>query len=124
MAWVNSVDPDQTPIKVYTVCHSFYILRMHYCMLKPPRSNFRIVMTIMSGVSISTTFTAMKFTLLCIPFRILTGSVFLCCRACLLMVGQSMVMLKSVLVLKSELLFYKQALCVKNAENEQENGLF
>ena len=39
----------QTQIRlttVFTVCHSFYILWMHWCMLKSPCSNFRIITAI------------------------------------------------------------------------------
>ena len=37
-------------IRVYTVCHSFFIFWMHWCMLKPPCSDFRIITAQVSGI--------------------------------------------------------------------------
>ena len=48
LLWANSTDPDQTA----TVCHSImiYIVWMHYTMVKPPCSNFRVITANFSGV--------------------------------------------------------------------------
>ena len=54
-AWANSADPDQTRsslIRVYTVCHSVWILWTHYSMVEPHSSNFRVITTNVLGVRI------------------------------------------------------------------------
>ena len=63
LAWANSADQDQTTpicsnrsslIRVYMVCHSIFIFWTHYCMLKSPCSNFRIITAIIASVPIFT----------------------------------------------------------------------
>ena len=53
----NNVNPDQTLIRVYTVCHSVCNFWMHYPVVKPPCSNFRIIKSNFSGVRIFRIFT-------------------------------------------------------------------
>ena len=49
----SSAKPDQTaPIRLYTICHSVYSFWMHYSMVKPPCSKFRVITAILSGVQI------------------------------------------------------------------------
>ena len=44
-AWANSADPDQRSrlIRVYTVCNSGRIFLVHYSLVKPSCSNFRVI---------------------------------------------------------------------------------
>ena len=56
-AWANSADPDQTAPRVYTVCHSVYIVWIHYSMVEPHSSNFRVIKTSVLGVQIFREFT-------------------------------------------------------------------
>ena len=53
-AWANSTDPDQTLIRVYTVCNSVHIVWNHYSMAEPHSysSNFRVITTNILGVRI------------------------------------------------------------------------
>ena len=60
--WGNRADPDQTAprsslIRVYTVCHSVCIIWIHYSMVKPHSSNFRVIITNCFGVRIFRKFT-------------------------------------------------------------------
>ena len=44
LVWANSVDPDRSSlIRVYTICHSVCIFWMHYSMVVPQCSNFKII---------------------------------------------------------------------------------
>ena len=56
----NSADPDQTLIRVYTVCHSVCIVWTHYSMVELHTSNFRVITTNFLGVRIFR-----KFTVVC-----------------------------------------------------------
>ena len=57
--WANSADPDQrcSLIRVYTVCHSVCIVWLHYFLVEPHSSNFRVITTIFLGVRIFRKFT-------------------------------------------------------------------
>ena len=44
--WANSVDPDQSLIKVYTVCNSVYVFWANSYVVKQFCSNFRIITAI------------------------------------------------------------------------------
>ena len=55
--WANSVDPDQ---EGFTVCHSVCTFWTHSSMVKPPCSNFRVIIAIFSGVQIFRIFTAIQ----------------------------------------------------------------
>ena len=58
LALASSVNPDQTAplIKVYTVCCSVCIFWMHYSVVKPLCSNFRVITTNISDVRIFRSF--------------------------------------------------------------------
>ena len=49
-------------IRVYTVCHSVYIIWTHYSMVEPHSSNFRVITTIFVGVRIFRKFTVLQIT--------------------------------------------------------------
>ena len=56
-AWVNSAGPDQTAplsslIRVYTVCHSVFIVWTHFSMIEQNSSHFRVITTNILGVRI------------------------------------------------------------------------
>ena len=74
-AWANSADPDQSLIRVYTVCHSVWTVWTHYSMVEPHSSNFRVITTNVLGVQIFRKFTVSPFTTLplCIPNEIIKG---------------------------------------------------
>ena len=56
-ASANSADPGQTPLRVYTVCHSVCIVWTHNSMIEPHSSNFRVSTTNFLGVRIFRKFT-------------------------------------------------------------------
>ena len=60
LVWANRVDPDQTLIRVYTVCYSVCIFWMHFSIVKQHCSNFRIITAILLGVRIFRIFTVFK----------------------------------------------------------------
>ena len=56
-ARANSADPDQSLIRVYTVCQSVCIVWTHYSVVEPHSSNFRVITTNFLGVRIFRKFT-------------------------------------------------------------------
>ena len=66
-AWSNSADPDQTALRVFTVCHSVCMVWTHYFMVEPHSSNFRVITATCLGVRIFRKFTVC--TLLNIPSK-------------------------------------------------------
>ena len=59
--WANSADPDRSSlIRVYTVCNFGHIFWVHYCLVKPSCSNFRVITANFLGVRIFRIFTVCR----------------------------------------------------------------